>query len=186
MRATFVAGAVLVALAPAPAHAEPLPSGSMGLVFGAVAGTGADASRLGYGYLEPLSFQAAWQPMTTERRIGWTARWTTIFTSSYDATAAQVADLETMQMDLTLGLRVRPGDNPRRYITGRVGAALLRANQTIPPKMQRAFIGPVASVGFQHYLVGTLLLLDLDVRYGLIANGPTQIAFTAGLSINGP
>jgi hypothetical protein len=168
------------------ASAEPLPSGSLGLVFGAVAGTGPDANRLGLGYIAyPFSFQAAWQPMDTEQRIGWAIRWTTIFTSNYLASAAQVADLETMQMDLTLGLRVRPGKSPRRYLTARVGPAMFRANQTIPPKMQRAFVGGVGSVGVQQYLMGTLLLLDFDVRYGLVG-GPSGIAFTAGISINGP
>lgn len=174
-------------LASAPATAEPLPSGSMGVVvLGGVAGTGADNNRLGYGYVFPfLSFQAAWQPMSTDRRIGYSIRWTTIFTDTYEASAAQVTDLETMQMDLTAGLRVRPGNNPRRYVTLRGGPGLLRANQTIPPKNERAFIGGAASVGVQQYFIGTLLLLDIDVRYGLIG-GPSEIALTAGISINGP
>jgi hypothetical protein len=170
------------------AQAEPLPPGSMGLVAGASAGTGADANRLGVGFIAyPLSFQAAWQPMDTERRVGWTVRWTTLFTSSlYAASAAQVADLETMQMDLTVGARIRPFSNPRRYITVRAGGGMVRANQQIPPKMERAFLGGVTSVGVQQYLLGTRLLVDLDVRYGLIGDGPSAIAVTAGLSIAGP
>ncbi len=171
-----------------PAGAEPLPSGSMGVVVGAAAGTGPDANRLGVGYsVYPFSFQAAWQPMDSERRMGWSVRWTTIFTAYEYAGAAQLADLETMAMDLTLGARVRPGKSPRRYLTARVGPGIVRANQTIPPKMQRAFFGGVGSVGLQQYLVGTLLLLDFDVRYGLVGgSGPTGISFTFGLSINGP
>lgn len=169
------------------AHSEALPSGAIGLVVGAASGTGADASRLGYGYIAyPLSFHAAWQPMNTERRIGWTARWSTIFTSSYSASAAQVTDLESMAMDITLGLRVRPGANPRRYVTVRGGGGIFRSNQQLPPKMARAFAGGVASVGVQQYLLGTRLLIDVDVRYGLIGDGPTAIALTAGLSIAGP
>ncbi len=172
-----------------PVAAEPLPSGSMGVIVGgAVAGTGAFANRLGYGYVFPfLSFQAAWQPMTTERRVGWSLRWTTMFANTYGASAAQVTDLETMQMDLTAGLRVRPGESSRRYITARIGPGLLRTNQTIPPDNARAFLGGVSSVGFQQYFdfLGTLVLLDIDVRYGLIG-GPSEIALTAGLSLNGP
>jgi hypothetical protein len=164
---------LLLLLAPRSVAAEALPSGSMGVIGGGIAGTGADAKRLGVGYVLPfLSFSASWQPMTTERRIGWTARWTTMTTANYYASAAQVSDLETLQMDLTFGLRVRPGDSPRRYFTVRAGPALLRANQTIPPKMQRAFLGPTSSVGFQQYLLGTRLMLDFDVRYGLIG-GPS-------------
>jgi hypothetical protein len=180
-----VFAAVIVLLVTSRAGADNLPSGSMGLMLGGVAGTGADAKRLGVGYVEPLSFYAAWHPMTTERRVGWELRWNTIFTANYSADAAQVADLQTMQMDLMLGVRVRPGDNPRRYLVARGGAGLFRANQSIPPKMERAFVGPVASAGFQQYLFGTLLMIDIDVRYGLIT-GPSQITFTAGLSINGP
>jgi hypothetical protein len=168
------------------ARADALPSGSMGIIGGGVAGTGADAKRLGYGGVIPLlSFSAAWQPMATERRIGWTIRWTTMTTFNLDASAAQVQDLEKLQLELTFGIRVRPWDNVRRYLTVRTGPALLRANQTIPPKMQRAFLGPTTSVGFQQYLLGTRFLLDFDVRYGLIG-GPSEIGFTAGFSINGP
>ncbi|MBA2540422.1 MAG: hypothetical protein H0V17_12350, partial [Deltaproteobacteria bacterium] len=175
MRAALVIAVLCTRLA----SAENLPSGSMGLLVGGVAGTGADAKRLGVGYVEPLSFYAAWHPMTTERRVGWELRWNTLFTTNFSADAAQVADLQTMQMDLMLGVRVRPGANPRRYLLLRGGPGLFRANQSIPPKMERAFIGPVAGAGFQQYFVGTLLKLDLDVRYGLIG-GPSQITFTAG------
>jgi hypothetical protein len=179
--------ALLAVIAYAPhSAAEVMPSGSMGVIAGGYAATGADAKRLGYGYVLPFfSFSASWQPMTTDRRVGWTARWTTITTSAYNPVAGQVADLETLQMDLTFGVRVRPGDSPRRYLTLRAGPALLRANQTIPPKMQRAFLGPTSSVGFQQYLLGTRFMLDLDLRYGLIG-GPSELGLTAGISINGP
>jgi hypothetical protein len=185
----FAAAAILVAASPVSiVHAEPLPSGSIGLVIGAVAGTGGDASRLGVGYVEPpFSFQASWQPMTTERRVGWTARWTTLFSTQLGASAATAAsDLKTTQMDLTLGARIRPGESARRYVTLRGGGAFFRANQAIPPKMQRAFVGPTASIGLQQYFLGTRLLVDVDIRYGLIEVGPTGIAMTIGLSIAGP
>ncbi len=176
----------MLAIATGRASAEPLPSGSMGLVAGAAAGTGADANRLGIGYIVyPFSFSAAWQPMNTEDRVGWAIRWTTIFTSWGYASAAQLADLETMQMDITLGVRARPGKSVRRYLTARLGPQMFRANQTIPPKMQRAFVGAVGSVGLQQYLVGTLLLLDFDIRYGF-AGSPTGASFTVGLSVTGP
>lgn len=179
--------AVVLAAACPDAAAESLPPGSMGLVFGGVSGTGKDASRIGYGYVEPLrSFEAAWQPMTTERRIGWTLRWTTVFADYYGASAAQVADLATMQMDIAIGVRVRPWSSPKRYLTAGGGPALFRANQTIPPKLQRAFLGAIANVGIQQYLFGTRLLVDLDVRYGLIGDGPRQITLVAGISITGP
>ena len=171
----------------ADAAAEPLPPGSMGFVFGGVSGTGKDASRIGYGYIEPFfSFVAAWQPITTERRLGFALRWSTMFADYYGASASQVADLQTMQMDFTVGMRARPWNNPRRYLTLRAGPGLFRANQTIPPKMQRAFVGGVACVGIEQYVIGTRLLADLDVRYGLIGDGPNQVTVTASISVTGP
>ncbi len=187
MRAAFALAALGLAAAASPARADDLPPGAMGVFVGAIAGTGPDASKLGAGYVAwPPSFQAAWQPMKTEQRVGYTLRWSTLFSSTYNASAAQVTDLESTEMDLTLGIRVRPGANLRRYITARVGAGVYRANQQIPPQMERAFVGAVGSVGFQQYLLGTRLLLDVDVRYGLIGDGPTSIALTFGLSIAGP
>jgi hypothetical protein len=177
--------AIAVLVSSRAASADNLPSGTMGFILGGVAGTGADANRLGIGYIEPLSFFAAWHPMTTERRVGWEVRWNTIFTSNGYADAAQVADLQTMQMDLMLGVRVRPGDNPRRYLVASGGVGLFRANQGIPPEMDRGFVGPVTSASIQQYLFGTFLMVDLGVRYGLIT-GPSQITFLAGVSINGP
>jgi hypothetical protein len=193
MRALPLAAAAIALSIPGRASADRLPSGSMGIIVGVVSGTGTDSSRLGYGYVDKFSFQAAWhtgldprRAMDSDNRIGLVARWSTIFFASYDASAAQVRDLETVQMDLTLGVRVRAFTSPKNYFTARGGPALFRANQEIPPTMQRAFIGPVASVGFQHYFLGTLLLLDIDARYGLIGEAPTQLAFTAALSITGP
>lgn len=191
----LVAALVLLGcLTATPVRAEPLPSGALGLVFGAFSGTGADARRLGYGYLAPWppSFHAAWHtgknpkhPMDTEDRFGWAVRWTTIFHETFEASAAQVDGLRTMQMDIMLGVRVRPGSARGRFITLRGGPAMFRANQGIPPRMHRAFIGGVGSVGVQQYLFG-VLLLDVDVRYGLIATGPSELVLTIGASLAGP
>lgn len=179
MRALAIAAIVLAAAA---ASAEPLPAGSIGVLTGAVSGTGADASKLGYGYI--LGAQAAWQPMTTEQRINFTAKWTVQFATMYDAGASRVSDqLRTLQMDLTAGIRVRPGVNPSRYITLRGGGALFRADQVIPPKMYRAFAGAIATVGMEQYIAGWLL--NIDVRYGLIGTGPTELGLVIGFSKTG-
>lgn len=180
--------AVVLAALVRPAAAEPLPPGSLGLVFGAMSGTSADASRIGFGYYAPLyppSFMAAWQPMTTEQRVGWAVRWSTLFGTHYNADAARITEpLLTLQMDLTLGVRVRPGVDPSRYVTLRAGGELFRANQQIPPKNERAFFGPIASIGLEQYAFG--ILFDVDVQYGMIVNGPTEIALLVGASITGP
>jgi hypothetical protein len=127
------AAAALIALgAAAPAAAEPLPPGSLGMIVGAASGTGVDANRLGFGY--QIGGQAAWQPMATENRLGWALKSSVAFGTMYDAGAASVGDtLKTLHMDLMLGVRVRPGVNPSRYLTLRAGGQLLRANQVVPP-----------------------------------------------------
>jgi hypothetical protein len=170
----------------APAAAEPLPPGSLGLSVGAVSGTGIDANRLGFGY--QVGGQAAWQPIATENRIGWGLKWSVVFGTMYDAGAASVGDtLKTLHMDLMLGVRVRPGLNPSRYLTLRAGGQLLRANQVVsqsPTSMERAFVGGVASVGFDQYAYG--FLFNLDVRVDQVGTGPTIIALVLGAGKTGP
>jgi len=184
MRALLAAAVSIVVLGAAgAASAEPLPSGSIGLLGGAASGTGADANRLGFGY--QLGAQAAWQPMATENRFGWAVKWSFVFGTMYSAGAASVGDeLLTLQMDLMLGVRVRPGINPSRYVALRAGGELLRTNQTVPPQMQRAFAGGVASVGLDQYAYG--FLFNLDVRVSQIGTGPTIIALMFGASKTGP
>ena len=163
--------------------ADPLPPGSLGIVSGAVSGTGADAKNLGFGYL--LGGQAAWQPMDTNDRVNWTAKWSAVFGTMYSAEAARINDqLLTLQMDLMLGIRVRPGITRSRYITLRGGGALFRANQVIPPQMYRAYAGGVASVGLDQYISGWLL--SVDVRYGLIGTGPSSLGLVIGFAKTGP
>jgi hypothetical protein len=180
MRAALAIAAVT--LAASAARAEPLPSGSIGVIVGAVSGTGADANNLGYGYV--LGGQAAWQPMNTDQRANFSAKWTAQFATMYGAGASRVNDqLLTLQMDLTAGIRIRPGVNPSRYVTLRGGGALFRADQVIPPKMFRAFAGAIATVGFEQYISGWLL--NIDVRYGLIGTGPTEVGLVIGFSKTG-
>lgn len=170
-------------LATRPASAEPLPPGSLGVIVGAASGTGADASRLGFGY--QIGGQAAWQPMVTERRLGWAIKWSAAFGTMFGAGAASVGEeLKTLHMDLMLGLRVRPGVNPSRYLTLRGGGQLLRANQVVPPTMLRAFAGAVASIGIDQYAYG--FLFNIDVRVNQLGTGPTSIALMFGAGKTGP
>jgi hypothetical protein len=128
MRALGIVIAAVVALGASTATAEPLPPGSLGVSLGAISGTGPDAKNLGFGYV--IGGQAAWSPMDSTQRIGWSAKWSAMFATMYSAEAARVNEqLLTLQMDLMLGIRVRPGTNPSRYITLRGGGALFRANQ---------------------------------------------------------
>lgn len=184
MRAAALA-ALVVALAAVPTRADPLPSGSMGLVFGAGGGTGRYARSLGLGYYQ-FGGQAAWQPMRTERRVGWSLKWQLVFGRMYGAESARVdVVLRTLQLDFMAGLRFRPGESPRRYLALRGGLELFRSNEVIKPDGQRAFVGAVADAAFEQYVFGAFMF-NVDVRYGLIGTGPAEIALLVGASISVP
>ncbi len=181
MRAILAIAVVLAG--PSLAAADPLPPGSLGITVGAASGTGVDAKNLGFGYL--LGGQATWQPMASERRIGWSVKTNVLFGTMYSAEAARVDDqLLTLSFDMMVGIRVRPGVSPSRYLTLRGGGALFRANQVIPPQMYRAFAGGVASLGLEQYISGWLF--NIDVRYGLIGDGPTALGLVIGFAKTGP
>jgi hypothetical protein len=174
---------VVLALVAATASADPLPPGAIGAVVGVPAGTGADAKKLGVGYT--FGFQAAWQPMNTDRRLGWAVRWGTFFGNYYSGSAARIdSSVRTVQMDFTAGLRFRPWDTPSSYVTLRGGAEFFRANEPLPPLMQRSFVGGITEVGYEH--VGGWYLLDVDVRYGLLGSQPSNVAVLVGFSVVGP
>jgi hypothetical protein len=189
MRALVALGLFVIA---APAAAERLPPGSIGLAGALASGTFADASRVGYGY--QLGAQAAWQPMRTENRLGFSAKWSFVFGTMYDAESARVGDeLLTFQMDLMVGLRIRPGTNATRYLTLRAGPQLMRTNQVVPSMdsdTKRAFIGAVASIGIDQYAglpwLGGRFLYSLEARLSQIGTGPTTLAIMFGLGKTGP
>lgn len=172
-------GIVIAALA-ATAHADPLPASSIGLVFGGGKGTGKSDKTLGIGYFQ-FGGQAAWQPMTTDRRIGWSFKWQFMFGTLYDSDSARIDDvLRTLQMDFMAGVRVRPWATPTRYLALRGGVELFRSNELV--NGQRAYVGPIANAAFEQYLFGKLLV-NVDLRYGLIGSGPQEIALLVGASL---
>jgi hypothetical protein len=186
-----VALAIVLAIS-ASAAAEPMPSGAIGVVTGGVAGFGADNARIGDGFYA-FGAQASWQPTTTENHLGWTIRWATLFGIFYGGNAARIdSSLHTVQMDFTAGVRLRPWASVTRYLTVRGGIELLRANDPIATNEtgtalgNRDFLGPIASVGLDQYIAGALLL-DIDVKYGMIAvGGPATIALLVGIGFAGP
>ena len=184
MRARVVLATALAAtLVAAQANADALPPGSIGVFAGGAAGTGADAKTLGVGYL--LGASAAWQPMSTDQWINWCAKWTVAFGTMSYADAARVGDdLLTLQLDLMPGIRIRRGASRQHYITLRAGGALLRTDQVIPDRMQRAFVGAAASIGYDWYIAGWMV--SFDVKYSMIGTGPSAIGLTLGIGKTGP
>ena len=174
-----------IGLAAPAVRAEPLPSGSLGIMFGAGGGTGRYARSLGLGYYQ-FGAQAAWQPMTTEQRIGYSFKGSFLFGTMYDAESAQIdLYLRTLQMDFLAGLRIRPGESRLRYLALRGGVELFRTNEPVKPDGGRAFVGPVADAAIEQYAFGAVLF-NADVRYGLIGSGPAEIAILVGASISVP
>jgi hypothetical protein len=177
--------ALLMIAVAVPAAAEPLPPGALEAFVGPTSGVGIDAKRIGYGYTPGVfGAAAAWQPMSTERRLGFTLRWSVGFGHLVNGRVAVIDDvLRTVQMDVTAGVRFRPWATPSRYLTLRGGIGLLRANEPII-EMQRDFVGAVGGVGLDQYFGA--ILTGVDVRYGLIANGPAQISLVLRFGIAGP
>lgn len=183
MRAAAFGVCIAAMLIATEATADPLPPGSIGFFLGVGSGTGADAKRLGYGYL--LGAHAAWQPMDSSQRINWAAKWTLMFGTMSNADAARInSDLLILKMDLMPGVRIRPGIDPDRYITVRAGGMVMRTDHIIPNKMTRTFAGPIASVGIDQYLGG--FLLSVDVRYSMIGLGPSELGLVIGIAKTGP
>lgn len=183
MRSRAILPFAAIALAATTAQADPLPPGSIGLFTGAVAGTGPDANALGLGPV--FGAHAAWQPMRTEQRIGVSLKLSALFGYMYLGDATRIADqLRTLQFDLMVGFRVRPGANPSRYLTLRAGGTLLRTDQEIPPDMARAYAGPIASVGLEQHAFG--MVFNLDVRYSMLGMRPGMLGLVIGFAKAGP
>jgi hypothetical protein len=189
VRALVVALVLSYLLATTAARAEPLPAGAIGVTTGVVAGTGADNKRVGAGFYE-FGAQASWQPTTTQSRLGFTIRWATMFGLMYGGSASHIdTTLRTVQMDLTLGVRVRPWNSVSRYLTFRGGVELLRSNEPIPTDDSmtgsRSYVGGVASIGIDQYV--SIFMLNVDVRYAMIGGGgPAELSLMVGGAFAGP
>jgi hypothetical protein len=175
--------ALVIAVPASRAAADPTPPGAIGVVSGITSGTGADAKRIGAGYYQ-FGAQASWVPLRTSR-LGLTLRAGTMFGTLYGGSAAQIEpSLKTVQMDATVGLRFRPWSATSRFLTLRGGGELLRVNEPIPPMNQRAFLGGIGSIGLDQYVSD--FLISIDIRYGLIGNGPGELALLVGIGRAGP
>ena len=154
-------------------------------MFGAGGGTGQYARTLGLGYYQ-FGAQAAWQPMTTEQPDRLVAQ--VVVRVRHDVRRRRRAHRH-LPAHAPDGLHGRPaappGRKPARYLALRGGVELFRANEPIPPRDQRAFVGPVAAAAIEQYAFGAFLF-NVDVRYGLIGTGPAEIALLAGVSISVP
>lgn len=179
LRCLSLALVAVVASTATRGHAESdrLPSTSLGVTTGIVAGAGPSAKPLGFGFA--LGFAAAVQPMRSDQRLGWSVRWSSLFQYQNilsNATAARISgDVRLYQADVVFRGRFAPTERSGTYLTAGVGVSLLRANQPVPPDSQRVWAGGLVTLGVDKY-VWSGFLLSLDARFGLIGNGPTTFA----------
>jgi hypothetical protein len=164
--------------APAAAESDDIPSGSIGAVLGSEAGASGSYTSLGIGVVYGLT--AAWQPMSDDQRFGWGVRWSTLFGYFPSAAAAPVSGvMRLVEMDLVVRLRIAPTPKPGRYLTIGGGGSLLRTNEPLEDG-KRTFGGPIVTFGYEHNLLG-VMLLGVDVRYGIIETGPTSIGLLVSI-----
>jgi hypothetical protein len=174
----FTVAGSLAATRPAAADSDDLPAGSIGAVLGVEAGASGSYTSLGVGVVYGLT--AAWQPMSDDQRIGWGVRWSALFGYFPSAAAAPVSGvIRLVEMDLVVRLRIAPTPRPGRYLTIGAGGSLLRTNEPLE-NGDRIFGGPIATFGYEHNLLG-VMLLGVDVRYGIIETGPASIGLLVSL-----
>jgi len=174
VRAVVVALLVLVA---APAAAQTVPRGRMAAMIGVRNGTRALGSDFGLGVL--YGVQAAWEPMLEGSHFGYAVQWEVLRGDFFSDPAAITGGLEILEMSLGARLRVAPRDPARTIFLGG-GGSLLRSNAPLPPDEERAYIGGFAGGGVEQ-LIGRHLLLTVEVRYGMIGNGPGALSVMLGV-----
>jgi hypothetical protein len=169
--------ALAVLLASGTARADEMPKGRMAAAFGIRNGTEALGSDFGLGVL--YGVQAAWEPMPDGSRIGYAIQWEVLRGDFGNDPAAITGGLEILEMSLGARLRFAPQDPARTLFLGG-GGSLLRSNAPLPPDEKRNYAGGFAGLGLEQ-LVYRRALLTLEVRYGLIGNGPGSLSVVLGV-----
>ena len=187
MRASTVAAvaAALVTAGPAAAAADRLPTGRVSVQVGAKASTGAFASRMGLGFA--YGFEAAYQPLRADQRLGLGLSWATTW-STYGEGSARVAGCEVLgitwslsnclaMLEMMVGARVRVPLGVRRrqvlFLGG--GVALIRVNEPPVQDGDRSYVGPWAAAGVESLLFG--LQVGVEARYVLTSSDDGTIGF---------
>ncbi len=176
MRALLVA--LLLAAAAAPAAADTLPSGMIGLVGGVRQGIGPVAPQFALGAL--WGIEAGWQPMVATRTFGWAVRWRTLFSGYWSADAANTAtDLRVVEMDVGGALRIAPDRGKGRLVDLGGGISALRTNVPLAPDGHRSYFGPYVMAGLEQF-VGSTMSVTFEIRIGEIG-GPDTLSALVGI-----
>lgn len=175
-----------LALATPPALAQEVPRGQFGMVLVFRRNLAELAERFGLGYF--WGFTAAFHVSRPEEPLSAALSLTTLFGRSQffgvlgddDDT---VAEGPLKYVELSLGPRIRYEVSAAvpLYLVASGGIALLRTNVPVPPDDDRLHLGGYAGLGFETYLGG--LLVALDVRYGLLGEQPRGVSFMLGAAV---
>ena len=154
---------------------DPLADGKLGLSLGVTSAVGASSSDFGFGLV--VAAEAAYQPIDVDSVWGWGLHWSTAYCwCSASAAASVTGNLRSLSM--SLGARVRRAMSelrPRFAFVG-AGVELLRTNVPVPPDDQRDYLGPYVSAGVEQYQGSGSYLVGFEVRYGMIATGPSNLS----------
>ena len=154
---------------------DPLADGKLGVALGVTSAVGASSGDFGFGLV--AATEAAYQPINLDSDWGWAVHWSAAYCWCSAASSASVTgDLRWFSM--TLGGRIRRAmsrTRPRYSFLG-IGAELLRSNVPVPPDDRRSYVGPYVSGGVEQYQSGGRSLVGFEVRYGMVATGPSNLS----------
>jgi hypothetical protein len=162
------------------AQSETLPSGTIGASTILMTGTGSTRKQLGVGF--GVGFTAAWQPMRTDQFIGYGLRWSTQFLFFNYLDQAESARINTRlkMYQADFGARARITIAPGNYLTLGGGLALLRSTEPVIAEGAKSWAGPFSAFGLERYVLSGLLM-TIDLRYGLLLQGPSSIGVSLTL-----
>jgi len=171
-RIAWIVTAALAASAPRAASADDLPRGRLGIVVGLRNGLGELADDYGLGYV--YGVDAGWQLTSTDRRWGLAVHWSILW-ADFDwlgewglDPASVTGQLDVLELDGGLRLRVAPRADIGRYLTVSASGSLLRSNVPLPPASKRSYFGPALGLGVEQYFASGSVLVSAEVRYGII------------------
>jgi hypothetical protein len=176
-RLVLAVAVIVLATATTPARADVMPKGRIAAIGGLRNGTGSLNDAFGIGFL--YGIEAAWEPMRDGQRLGYVVAWDVLFANFGSDPAAITGSLDEVEMNFGLRLRFAPRETARSLFLG-TGAAVLRANVPLPPDDKRSYIGAFVGFGLEQLALGKALV-TLELRYGLIGNGPGALSVLLGV-----
>ncbi len=166
--------------AAAPAAAEELPSGKIGVTGGVRQGLGSISGRFDIGWV--VGVEAGWHPASTDRRWSLGVNWSLVWAGAGAGNETEnSAGLSSREMTFGVKARLLTGQASPLFLSLGTGLSILRTSVPVPPDDKRSYYGMYVSLGPELYLAGKYLL-TLEARVGPIIDAPTSLTVAAGIS----